>query len=140
MNDTDTAGALGKWFALLNGLRPRHCVALNVLLVLMLTVEHAEEIVVAANGRRPALRKSDDYGAVVVADYGIIEITKDTDGDGVTARESGETVFMIDAKRGPVEGRWAASIVTLAAIARQLEERFGRPGRRYLRRMWGNRS
>jgi hypothetical protein len=134
MTDTasyDTTAALGKWFALLNGLRPRYCVSCNAMLVLILTVEHAEEIAATANGGRPVLRPGDDAGDIVVADYGVIEITNEL-GGAITVRECGETILRIDPESGPVEGRWGAWIVTLAAIARQLEERFARPGRGHL--------
>jgi hypothetical protein len=129
MSKAATDPAVGKWLALLNRLRSRHCVSCNAMLVLMLTVEHAEEIAATANGGRQVLRKGDKDGAVVVADYGIIEIAGDLADGGITIRECGETVFMIDPKRGPVEGRWGAWIITLAAIAQQLQERFGRSGR-----------
>ena len=112
----DTAAALGKWFALLNGLRPWHCVSCNAMLVSRLTVEHGEEIAAAANGGRPALRKGDDAGDVITADYGIIEITHNIVDGGIAIRECGETVFRIDPERGTVEGRWSGWIVTLAAL------------------------
>jgi hypothetical protein len=128
----DRAEARGKWFALLDELRRHPCVSCNAMLVLMLTVEHAEAIATAANGGRPVLREGEDAGNLIVADYGMIEITQDMAGGAITVRECGETVFAIDPERGPVAGRWGAWIVTLAAIAQQLEERFGRPGRGHL--------
>jgi hypothetical protein len=124
MNNAPPAAtqALGKWFAMLDRLRPQHCVSCNAMLVLMLT---AKEIAAAANGGRSVLRTGGDAGEIVIADYGVIEITQDRAGGDITIRECSEIVFRVDPERGPVAGRWGSWIVTLAAIARQLEERFG---------------
>jgi hypothetical protein len=127
---TDTASpslssAYAKWRALAGGLH--HCISCNLQTVLLLAFEHTEEIRTADG--QDVVRPLDDAREILLIDFGVLAINKDlVDG------EVAVLAFAVD-ENGPIEGRclWRLWLVTLAALACQLEERFGRPGRGRLR-------
>jgi hypothetical protein len=117
------AAALAKWRELLDELH--YCVSCNARTVLQLALEHAEELHTAGVD----LVRLDD---AVRVDLGGLRITESLAGK-FTVEALGEEVFAADAS-GPLRGRWGAWLVILAALARELEERFpsDRPRRGHL--------
>jgi hypothetical protein len=114
-----------KWQALVGDLH--RYVSWNLRTVLLLAVEHAEEMRTTDN--QDVVRPLDDAREILLVGLGVLAINKDlVDG------EVAVLAFAVD-ESGPIEGRclWRLWLVTLAALACQLEEHFGRPGRGRLR-------
>jgi hypothetical protein len=122
------AAAIAKWRALLGD--PHHSVSCNLRMVLQLALEHAEELRTADGLDVVRLDDGDDASNFLRVDLGVLTITENVAGE-ITVQAPGEEVFAANAS-GPIRGRWGAWLVTLVAITRHLEERFGRPGRGHL--------